>query len=1271
MEQDAHLGGDQPYFSVPETPECFQLAGHIGFCALHPPMQRGMTAEKPLDQRYICSKLSTSAVVEVAGRWRRCAGALLTLSKLHADSVAYYESTVGEWSGVDAYYSEDGRQPARAWMVGESVEDVREIEAACGVVVGETVEGGAVRNWFNNAVAPSGESLGRAPGSRGVPGYDLTFCAPKSASVLWGLSEDESVRAAVDAAHENAVARGLKYLQSHAGYTRKTDPANPAAMVLEKVVGLSGVRYEHRTSRAGDPHMHTHVLVSNKQLCRDGKFRTIDGVSLYHELRAAGMVYQAQLRAELTASLGVAWGEVINGCAEIAGLDEVRVLKDFSTRSREIDAWREANGVAADSEANPVRDAALARVGQKKTRQVKDVATPLSQLRQQWTVSEAGKRARNFIDSVQIGETNKCDAVMPNAADVMAAVTETRSTFTRADVVEAAAGLVPADVDRELLLERVEQLVDEIFTTGVAWSVTPERSREYNRAMREGSQRFTTESVVREVDRGIDLATAEVGRGVDGSSIVPVGGALSVSQASAMRTVVESDYRASVVIAPAGAGKTSSLKAARGAWELAGKRVVGLAPTGKAADVMVAESVAHESSTIARALHGTSELTAAESAEKVGWGRDTVVVVDEAGMVGTGDLVRVLEIAAAADARVVCVGDPHQYAAVRARSGLLGTLASELPDAVELTEVFRQQDAVERRVSQWLREGDRQLVAQAASWYGNAGRLHAGSVTAMLDDALAGWCADVDAGADSVLIAGDRDTVDALNRAAQKHGVATGLVQATGATARLNTSEHTQWGRVGDVVLTRRNDYDLVASNGEPVRNGQRWTIEDIHADGSVLVRRRDDRNVTVALPAEYVAEHVQLGYASTGHSAQGMTVDVARVVADASKVDRAGVYVPMTRGRVSNVLYLAESSPGDVDTAHTRVTASPQRRESVGYAEELLVAACARDRRDETPHQLWRDAYREWSLERLSSAYPVDDDPFVGTPMAEVMQDRRVARQQRIMRFAHRQDRPPVRDRAQRPLWAVPENVLQWAAEAEQPEVVAARREAAQAEHAAVTEHNGQASRIEQLDERKQAVSEEHQVVGQRLNEARGRLRQAQAAQQSRSRWAKLRGESFDGKIEQARGECESLEQAKAELNEQLVQIRQQRAACRYVTRPDYQDDVVTAERVELLDALATPEAIRAEQQDRARLSEAQQQAERAEAAVEFAGLRADAVWQDDEKHADGDASPGMPYMPSFDLDAVIHSRRAHGVPLPSPDADLDGQPWSPDHGADPGMDF
>ena len=163
-----------------------------------------------------------------------------------------------------------------------------------------------------------------------------------------------------------------------------------------------------------------------------------------------------------------------------------------------------------------------------------------------------------------------------------------------------------------------------------------------------------------------------------------------------MATVVESDFLASVVVAPAGAGKTSSLKAARQAWEIAGKTVVGLAPTGKAADVMVGEHVAHESSTIAKALYGTEDLVPAQVAARLGWNKDTVVVVDEAGMVATPDVVRLLEITHAAQAKIVLVGDPQQYAAVKARSGMLATLAYELPDAVELTEVFRQRDVAER-----------------------------------------------------------------------------------------------------------------------------------------------------------------------------------------------------------------------------------------------------------------------------------------------------------------------------------------------------------------------------------------------------------------------------------------------------------------------------------------------------------------------------------------------------------------------------------------------
>src|SRR5699024_5886228 len=197
---------------------------------------------------------------------------------------------------------------------------------------------------------------------------------------------------------------------------------------------------------------------------------------------------------------------------------------------------------------------------------------------------------------------------------------------------EKTAELMAVGIVTDEIVGQVEAIVDRIIATELAWSVNPDMARSHSLTAREGSQRFTAEAVVEEVNDGIDLATARVNRGVDASSIRPIKDTLSVDQARAMRAVVDSHYQASVVVAPAGAGKTSSLKAARQAWERAGKTVVGLAPTGKAADVMVREDVAHTSATIAKALVGTREMTPEQIALKLGWDASTVVVVDEAGM---------------------------------------------------------------------------------------------------------------------------------------------------------------------------------------------------------------------------------------------------------------------------------------------------------------------------------------------------------------------------------------------------------------------------------------------------------------------------------------------------------------------------------------------------------------------------------------------------------------------------------------------------------------
>ena len=917
---------------------------------------------------------------------------MLTIAKMGAHSVTYYQSTVDENRGPDSYYSEDGKQPASLWLRGEKV---AEVSAFLGAENGAVVSGKTVEDWFNKAVAPSGVKLGKALGDKGVPGFDLTFCAPKSVSLLWGMGADSSVRSIVDEAHQAAVSQALDYLSEHAGYTRKQDPAaSKKRLILEKLAGISGVKYEHRTSRAGDPHVHSHVLLANKQLCQDGKVRTLDGVSLYHEARAAGMVYQATVREILRQKLGVEFGDVVNGCAEIVGLDNPELLASYSTRAREIDQWQADNGLETR--------AAYERIAQKITRRAKDTESPLDELETEWASAEHGPTVCAFVDGLEL----KCEAVsreldedfLPKPAQILAEVVAERSTFTRADVAEKAAELIrPGAVAPDDMTVTVERLVEASLSEKGTWSVTPEKSRELDNTQREGSQKYTTVEVVDEVERAVDMATARIERGVNAEPIQPVEGELSPAQADAMRAVVGSDYLASVVVAPAGAGKTSSLKAAHKAWNQAGKHVVGLAPTGKAADVMVGENVADESMTIARAFVGTDELNPEQTAAKLGWNQDTVLVVDEAGMVSNPDTIRVLETASSAGARVVFVGDPEQYSAVKARSGLLATLSHELPDAVELTEVFRQRDAGEREASKWLRGGTEADVSRAAEWYMHHERLHAGSVTAMMDDALTGWREDTAAGKQSLLVAATRDQVTALNAAAQKIRAERGEINTEN---RLRLSDGLEAG-VGDVLLTRRNDSKLITSSGDMVRNGQRWIVDSIGKDGSITARRCDDTSATVTLSSDYLEEHSQLGYAATGHSSQGATVDVARVVAGVGNLDKSSVYVPMTRGREGNFLYISETQPGDTETGHGQIR-QVSRRESAEYARDLLVSAGIRDQGDRTPQALFGQAKQDWELAKLVNhpAHMDTDSPFVGTEMGTYMHAFAAKREARFADF-------------------------------------------------------------------------------------------------------------------------------------------------------------------------------------------------------------------------------------------------------------------------------
>ena len=171
-----------------------------------------------------------------------------------------------------------------------------------------------------------------------VHGYDLTFCAPKSVSLLRGLGDDVTAKAVAEA-HAYAVAEAMEYLAEHAGYTRVHNPLT-GEKDLVRLPGIVAATFQHETSRAGDPHLHTHAVVPNRQARADGTLVSLDGTSLYHEARAAGIVYQATLRRELTRMIGIEWGEVDprTGMADIAGANRGD-LTSWSQRATQLREW--------------------------------------------------------------------------------------------------------------------------------------------------------------------------------------------------------------------------------------------------------------------------------------------------------------------------------------------------------------------------------------------------------------------------------------------------------------------------------------------------------------------------------------------------------------------------------------------------------------------------------------------------------------------------------------------------------------------------------------------------------------------------------------------------------------------------------------------------------------------------------------------------------------------------------------------------------------------
>ena len=354
-----------------------------------------------------------------------------------------------------------------------------------------------------------------------------------------------------------------------------------------------------------------------------------------------------------------------------------------------------------------------------------------------------------------------------------------------------------------------------------------------------------------------------------------------------------------LVVGPAGTGKTTALTPAVDQLRADGRAVFGIAPSAAAADVLTLETgVAADTVDKLLIEHRLSRPPDHRYDLPVG----ATVIVDEAGMIPTARLAELADLADLHGWRVVLVGDPLQFSAV-GRGGMFGLLVDTF-DAIELDRVHRFTHHWERDATLRLRAGDPNI----ADLYQEQGRLHGGTPDTIERAAVAAWWSHRQAGETVALTAPSNDTVERLNQRAQQQRVRAGELDPDGRHVDLGTVRL----YVGDDIATRRNDRHLVTDGGEMIRNRAQWTITAIHPDHSLTATGRHGH---IHLPARYVADHVELAYATTATAAQGRTVDHALLVVD-RPCDVRNLYVGMSRGTESNHAYLAvagEQTAADV----------------------------------------------------------------------------------------------------------------------------------------------------------------------------------------------------------------------------------------------------------------------------------------------------------------------------------------------------------------------
>jgi conjugative relaxase-like TrwC/TraI family protein len=806
---------------------------------------------------------------------------------------------------------------------------------------------------------------------KNVAFLDATFSVQKSVTVLHAAFEAQEVKArrtgdedaaAAWGAHRQAVEdaiwagnkAALDYLAEKGGYSRVGHHGGAAGRFIDAHDWVIASFFQH-TSRSNDPQLHIHNAILNRVLGTDGMWRTLDSKALHKWRGGAAAVGERTTEEHLARSLGIRLATRPDGKSrEILGIRE-SVLNLFSSRRRAI-TKATADLVRAfetryERDPNPLERDRLQRQATLATRPRKSHDGQTTE--QRLDRMEAQLRAEIDTGLLQVatdvlnlaGQAAEPERWSPQAvveaalADVQAA----KAAWTASDLTRAISNALP-DRLGDLDGRQIAALLDHLTAEGLklATPLIPDRPGTHalpdelrlsdGRSVYDapGAKLYATSEHVHS-ERMLAAGTSRR----DAPTLTPEavtaflaglgerGIELGADQAAAVRGVLTSGASVESLVGPAGTGKSFVVGVINHAWtdpklwNGQARKVVGLAASQIATNVLAEEGLTARN--ITRWLDAQARLDNGNPFQDdlaLQLGPGDLVVVDESAMADLAALAEIDRHVEAAGAKLVLTGDHRQLAAVGAAGGM--QLAAEAGLAYELSDARRFHHEWERAASLRLRDADETVLGE----YFKHGRIIDGeNIEHAQHLAAQAWLADTLTGKRSLLIVDTNEQADRLSAELRAELVRLGRVEEDGvALGRQGTLAG-----IGDLVQARLNGWTLAGYEGNrrgPI-NRETYRVLATRHDGGLIVAPllgRDQLGTDIlgdhlTLPGTYVNKHVTLGYASTVHAAQGLTVDTAHSVAT-HRTGHAALYVALTRGRDRNTTYVATRyAPDDAPT--------------------------------------------------------------------------------------------------------------------------------------------------------------------------------------------------------------------------------------------------------------------------------------------------------------------------------------------------------------------